>query len=138
MFPRDEEYRNPRLLELCRAVPCQSGRLHCRGGATCAAHSNQAIHGKGGKRKAHDCFVASLCAECHFEVDDGKSLLRERRVELWTEAWERTFLLLWESGRIVLPEVDAGPFAARWLVLPYMTSPDEWLAAWRSGQARVT
>lgn len=128
MFPRDEEYRNPRLIELCRAVPCQSGRLHCRGGATCAAHSNQAIHGKGGKRKAHDCFVAALCAECHFEVDDGKSLLRERRVELWTEAWQRTFLLLWESGRIVLPSR---------LHLPGLMSDDLWLRAWRSGLARA-
>ena len=48
-------------------------------GNTQAAHRNE---GKAGGRKLmDDCWTAALCAECHSEIDQGKTLDREDRRE---------------------------------------------------------
>jgi len=91
-------YRNKKLLELIRQSPCQScGRTD---GTVVAAHSNQLRDGKGRGIKAHDYRVAALCYSCHMNIDQGKSLDRAERVEIWEEAHRKTIAWLFENNHI--------------------------------------
>jgi hypothetical protein len=89
-------YRNRKLLNACRELPCQ----HCgiADGTVVAAHSNQLRDGKGRGLKAHDYRVASLCYACHMELDQGKNLSKQERIDLWEEAHRKTIGLLFERG----------------------------------------
>jgi len=100
-------YRNRKLLDACRELPCQ----HCgiSDGTVVAAHSNQLKDGKGRGLKAHDYRVASLCYKCHMELDQGKDLSKQERVELWEEAHRKTIGQLFERGFISVsahPQLD--------------------------------
>jgi len=88
--------RSKPLLQACRAIPCQ--HCGCDDGTVCAAHSNQAQHGKGKSIKASDIFVASLCYRCHSTLDQGAHLSRDERVEMWTAAHRKTVRLLLARG----------------------------------------
>lgn len=83
-------FRSKRLLEAARLLPCQ----HCGrdDGTVVAAHSNQLVHGKGGALKAHDCFIAALCAVCHSALDQGKDMSKLERREFWQMAHNKTML----------------------------------------------
>jgi len=89
-------YRNKKLLEIAREFPCQ----HCgkQDGTVVAAHSNQLRDGKGKGIKASDYRIASLCFICHSELDHGKNLSKQERVEMWEEAHRRTIGLLFDNG----------------------------------------
>jgi hypothetical protein len=89
-------YRNKTLLEILRNFPCQ----HCgkQDGTVVAAHSNQLRDGKGKGIKASDYRVASLCFMCHMELDQGKNLSKQERVEMWEEAHRKTISLLFENN----------------------------------------
>lgn len=65
---------------------------------TQAAHSNEAIHGKGRAIKASDVFTAALCFECHQELDQGKKWTREERQTIWRAAWVKTVTALVKLG----------------------------------------
>ena len=93
-------YRNRDLLDLAYAIPCQFNLPGCDGGVGEPAHSNQSRHGKGGSIKSHDCFFASGCRSCHREVDQGKTMSREEKFDVWQRAYERTMLELWRRGLI--------------------------------------
>ncbi len=88
--------RSKALLEACRLIPCQN--CGCDDGTVCAAHSNQAQHGKGKSIKASDVFVASLCFRCHSSLDQGAQLSRNEREAMWTEAHRKTVRLLLARG----------------------------------------
>ena len=91
-------YRNKKLLEILRQSPCQAcGR---EDGTVVAAHSNQLRDGKGRGIKADDHRTAALCYTCHMELDQGKSLSKAERVEMWEEAHRKTIGWLFETGRI--------------------------------------
>lgn len=80
-FQKFQYIRSPALLKACRAIPCTNcGRDD---GTVCAAHSNQAKHGKGRSIKASDVFVAALCHLCHFMLDQGSRLSRAERESMW-------------------------------------------------------
>ena len=89
-------YRNKKLLELARQLPCQ----HCGidDGTVVAAHSNQLRDGKGKGIKAHDYRIASLCFKCHYEIDQGSNLSKAERLDCWEEAHRKTIALLFERG----------------------------------------
>jgi hypothetical protein len=89
-------YRNKKLLEIARKLPC----CHCgrEDGTVVAAHSNQLRDGKGKSIKASDYRIASLCFFCHSELDQGKNLSKQERVEMWEEAHRKTIGLLFENG----------------------------------------
>ena len=91
-------YRNKKLLEACRELPCQ----HCgaQDGTVVAAHSNQLRDGKGRGLKAHDYRVASLCYTCHMELDQGANLSKQERIDMWEEAHRKTIGLLFERELI--------------------------------------
>lgn len=93
-------YRNQRLLEAARELPCQ----HCgvQDGTVVAAHSNQLRDGKGRSIKAHDYRIASLCYRCHSDLDQGSTMSKQERLEMWEEAHRRTVGLLFERGIIEL------------------------------------
>ena len=91
-------YRNRKLLEILRQSPCQEcGRSD---GTVVAAHSNQLRDGKGRGIKAHDYRVAALCYSCHMNLDQGKSLDKAERVEIWEEAHRKTIAWLFENNHI--------------------------------------
>jgi len=93
-------YRNRKLLDLLRESPCQAcGKSD---GTVVAAHSNQLRDGKGRGLKAHDYRTASLCFTCHAELDQGKSMSRQERIEMWEEAHRKTIGWLFENNLIDL------------------------------------
>ena len=93
-------YRNEKLLKVLRMAPCQ----HCgrQDGTSVAAHSNQLRDGKGRGIKAHDYRTASLCYECHMELDQGKNLSRSEREELWENAHRKTIGWLFENNHLIV------------------------------------
>lgn len=88
-------YRNKRLLEVVRQLPCQICEIE--DGTIVAAHSNQLRDGKGRGLKAHDYRIAALCYQCHMEIDQGKSLSKSDRIEAWEEAHRKTIGKLFEQ-----------------------------------------
>jgi hypothetical protein len=93
-------YRNKKLLELVRQSPCQT--CGNQDGTVVAAHSNQLRDGKGRGIKSHDYRIAALCYSCHMELDQGKSLDKAERVEIWEEAHRKTIAWLFENNHIEL------------------------------------
>lgn len=91
-------YRNRKLLDLAHGQPC----MHCgaEDGTVVAAHSNASEHGKGLGIKAHDGMIAFLCHRCHFELDQGNTLERAAKRELFMRALARTYMRLWDLGLI--------------------------------------
>ena len=94
-YPTQKMYRSKKLLVLLRELPC----MHCGtiDGTICAAHRNQ---GKGMGMKNSDALVAALCHSCHYELDNGKTLSKEERRELWDQAYINTMQYLIETGRL--------------------------------------
>jgi hypothetical protein len=94
-------YRNKKLLEACRQLPCQL--CETEDGTVIAAHSNQLLDGKGKGIKASDYRVAALCFTCHMGIDQGNILSKEQRREYWETAHRKTIGELFERGLIVCP-----------------------------------
>jgi hypothetical protein len=72
--PKSVVHRNRRLLDLARGMPCLlriEGVCNGRTDTTVACHSNLAIHGKAGARKADDCWSCWGCSACHWWLDRG-------------------------------------------------------------------
>jgi len=93
-------YRNKKLLELARLLPCQ----HCgiEDGTVVAAHSNQLRDGKGRGLKSSDFRIASLCFRCHAEADTSSTLSKVARIEMWEQAHRATIGELFERGYLVV------------------------------------
>ena len=93
-------YRNKKLLEIVRESPCQ----HCgiQDGTIVAAHSNKLRDGKGRGLKSSDARIAALCYRCHSDLDQGRSLSKDQRVEVWESAHRATIGWLFENGHIVI------------------------------------
>ncbi|MES2634043.1 MAG: nuclease domain-containing protein [Pseudomonadota bacterium] len=74
--PRSIARRRPALLELARGQRCLlaiPGTCNGRRDTTVACHSNLSIHGKGGARKADDCYSVWGCMACHQWLDQGRA-----------------------------------------------------------------
>lgn len=94
-FPKTENLRIPKLLALARGATCMlTTRVkHQHNHETVvAAHSDQARHGKGLGTKAHDCFVAFICHNCHAMLPTMK---RDERDDLFGRAMISTRNYLW-------------------------------------------
>ena len=91
-------YRNKKLLEIVRQSPCQ----HCgvENGTVVAAHSNQLRDGKGRGLRAHDYRIAALCFTCHSDLDQGSSMTKDERREMWEEAHRKTIGWLFENDHL--------------------------------------
>ena len=86
-YPKHEYIRSPALLRNARQIPCQ----HCGvdDGTVVAAHTNWG-GGKGRGIKASDNLIASLCFTCHTELDQGKTMTKEQRQEMWHKSHVKT------------------------------------------------
>ena len=93
-------YRNKKLLELARLLPCQICGIE--DGTVVAAHSNQLRDGKGRGLKASDFRIASLCFHCHAEADTSSTLSKVARIEMWEQAHRATIGELFERGLVVV------------------------------------
>ena len=93
-------YRNKKLLEVVRQSPCQ----HCgvENGTVVAAHSNQLRDGKGRGLRAHDYRIAALCFTCHSDLDQGSSMTKDERREMWEQAHRKTIGWLFENDLLTL------------------------------------
>lgn len=90
-------YRNKKLLEVMRELPC--GNCHIVDGTVVAAHRNE---NKGMGLKNSDALIAPLCHRCHAELDQGKLLSRDERRDMWNRAFIVGIQALIESGRLRL------------------------------------
>jgi hypothetical protein len=104
--PKHEYVRSPALMKAYGLLPCQ----HCEAndGTICGAHANWSIFSKGGAIKADDNAAASLCFECHRELDQGKNWSDAQKRSIWVNAWAKTVNLLvlrglWPAG-VPVPE----------------------------------
>jgi len=93
-------YRNKKLLEAIRNLPCQ----HCgrEDGTVVAAHSNQLRDGKGRGIKSSDAAIAALCYTCHMMIDQGHKLNKQEKFYIWDTAHINTIRFLIENEIIVL------------------------------------
>jgi predicted Fe-S protein YdhL (DUF1289 family) len=90
-FPKYDYVRSPKLLQAARQIACQNcGRDD---GTVCAAHTNWQ-GGKGRGIKADDNLIASLCYRCHSQIDQGATLSKTERQNIWRAAHNRTVALL--------------------------------------------
>ena len=85
--PKHDYIRSKKLMETYRKIDCQN--CGADDGTVCGAHTNFG-EGKGMGRKADDNRCASLCHSCHMELDQGKSLTKEERQDLWQIAHRKT------------------------------------------------
>jgi hypothetical protein len=51
--------------------------------------------------------VAALCLGCHYEIDQGKDLSREKRQEMWLNAHHKTIDALRDCWPIDIPLPNA-------------------------------
>lgn len=98
-FPKHDYVRSKKLLEAAREIPCQ----HCGAddGTVVAAHTNWG-GGKGRGIKADDNLIASLCFQCHSMIDQGSSLSKAERMEIWFSAHYMTVRTL--KARCLWPD----------------------------------
>lgn len=93
-------YRNQYLLQKVRDAACQV--CGAQDGTVVAAHSNQQRDGKGTGIKAHDYRIAALCHACHFKLDQGMTLTKEERREMWEEAHRKTIGWLFDNDHLTV------------------------------------
>lgn len=91
-------YRNKKILKAVRDFDCQLCGKYGRG-ETVPAHANWSQYGKGMGVKAHDCYVAAVCNDCHNLIDGRRGCLSDTdKHEAWRRAWIKTILLLFQHG----------------------------------------
>jgi Protein of unknown function (DUF1364) len=97
-------FRSRALLKLARGAPCLIAIPGiCRGDqdSVVACHGNWSEHGKGVGLKAHDCFIAFGCIDCHRAIDkQAYQLEPDDRRYYWQRGFERTILWLFENGKL--------------------------------------
>lgn len=75
--PKPKTYTSEKWLAAVRSIECC---VRCGRHGTEPGHRNE---GKGTGLKTHDCCTAAICRECHRELDQGATMMRdERRAEL--------------------------------------------------------
>lgn len=94
-FPKHKYIRSTLLMREYRTLPCQ----HCGrdDGSVAGAHSNWG-GGRGRAIKADDNLCASLCHACHTMLDQGHTLSKQERIDLWTAAHKKTVAELVRRG----------------------------------------
>lgn len=89
-------FRSEKFRRLVASLPCQHCNRYC---ATQAAHRNE---GKGMSMKTSDALVAALCTTCHHELDNGKTLTKEERRDMWNRAYIKTMQALIEQKLLIV------------------------------------
>lgn len=119
--PKTLARRNPALLRMARDKPCLlmvPGVCNFDPSTTVACHSNWSEHGKGGARKADDCYVVGGCSACHQWLDAGPAPEAEKRLVFMlamkrqVHSWTRISI----SPNATPSEVSAATWALHHLV----------------------
>jgi len=101
MFQKQKYFRSKKHLKLVASLPCQVCGTENQ---TQAAHSNWAeLGGKAKSLKASDEYTAALCLKCHYEIDQGKTLTKEERQDLWQKAHQKTVAVLQDQWPVGVP-----------------------------------
>ncbi|EPQ1202735.1 DUF968 domain-containing protein [Acinetobacter baumannii] len=82
--------RSKKRLSEIRALPC----VRCGQSPSQAAHSNFSEHGKGRGIKADDQYTIPLCAICHADFDQYKTMGREESKEWFAKMLKKTERML--------------------------------------------
>jgi len=85
-----------KLFAAVATLPCQL----CGSYGVQVSHSNQSRDGKGMSLKSYPWRVAAICPACHVEIDSGKNLSRQERIEKWEEAHRSTIGELFAQGLV--------------------------------------
>jgi hypothetical protein len=93
-YPKHKYVRSQKLLKLVAGLSCQSCGMD---NGIQAAHANWG-GGRGRSIKADDNLIASLCFNCHAELDQGKNLSKDERQAMWTTAHLKTIHKLVSLG----------------------------------------
>lgn len=94
-LPKEDFYRSEKWLANVRTLYC----MRCfREEAIQPAHRNE---GKGKSIKTDDCLTAALCATCHAEIDQGRTMTRAERREALDVAILMTLRALVKRGLVV-------------------------------------
>jgi hypothetical protein len=100
---KPQPYRNPKLLALAKDAPCAvCGRY----GTTVSAHANWAWAGKGMGRKADDSYISFLCHAHHMELDQGKTMTKEEKENMWLMAMAKTYHYLLSNNLLVVNPIN--------------------------------
>lgn len=97
---KDVQYVNQALRDCAKNQPCMllvPGVCNRDNSTTVWCHSNLSRHGKGERRKAHDCYAALGCFACHTWLDTGKASAAEKEA-VFIAGFERTQLHCWRAG----------------------------------------
>jgi ferredoxin len=87
-------FRSKKLTDLARGQDCLfniPGVCNYNAETTVAAHSNLLRHGKGKGLKAHDCYSAWACSNCHSWLDQGQASRADKEAAFMA-AFERQVL----------------------------------------------
>lgn len=79
-----------RYLDACRGERCYLGILGvCRGDTETVvpAHANSQAYGKGMGIKAKHQFTVPACADCHYELDQGRLFSKAGKRAIWERAY---------------------------------------------------
>lgn len=99
MIIKHQYVRSKKLLKMVASLDCQA----CGSGHMVqAAHTNWG-GGKGRGVKANDNLVAALCLKCHYEIDQGKTLNKQERQDLWQKAHQKTVTALQDQWPVGIP-----------------------------------
>jgi phage terminase large subunit GpA-like protein len=102
MYPKQNYVRSKELLRLIASLDCQ----HCgASGQTQAAHSNW-HESKGRAIKASDQYAAAMCIRCHSMIDQGASLTKAERREIWERAHHKTVMALGDRWSANVPKPE--------------------------------
>jgi hypothetical protein len=100
LIEKHQYVRSKKLLKMVASLDCQA----CGSGHMVqAAHTNWG-GGKGRGIKADDNLVAALCLKCHYEIDQGKTLSKQERQDLWQKAHIATIAALAEDWPVDIPK----------------------------------
>lgn len=75
--------------KLCHGQQCYIRLAKCINRDTVPCHANSVILGKGMGHKVNDIYTVPGCSVCHYEIDQGKALLKSERKSAWLRAYER-------------------------------------------------
>lgn len=85
-----------RLFGHVASLPCQCCGAH----GVQVSHSNQSKDGKAMSLKSYPWRVAAICPRCHVEIDSGKNMSKQERIDTWNEAHRKTIGELFRLGYI--------------------------------------
>lgn len=123
-IPKTPRREIPHLLRMARGMPCLfeiAGVCSHDSATTVAAHSNWAQHGgKGGARKADDCYSAWACSSCHTWLDSGPADGEVKKTQFLLAHLDQ--VLMWRDIASGITNAPAKDRAAAALALEHLNA----------------